>query len=700
MVGRLTTALLLAVACVPAGAQSFSFLHLSDVHAPIRGSRETIAAARECGAIRMAPYGITAPAPSFAIVTGDLTEFGGGNGAWETYQSYWEGCRYPVYSVPGNHDNTWWLLRPALQALHGSLPYAFRYAGCHFIGLDTAGRQDPRPAFALEELEWLRATLRRIPRNEPLFLFFHHPLAGTEWATPYDYERLFEILRGHHVVLMLVGHGHSAQAMKLGGFDAVEGGSTFDQKASPPHTGNAGFNVVCVQDGKVRVAYRRTAEAEATVPILEKPLAPLPPLPEPRFLQPDPQSHVSAGSLRVRIRFPGGAQAAGQLHLDAGEPVPLRRNRDEWEATIPLNEAVPGQHVLRAVFTEGTRQAFATREFSVQRPGMPHARWHVSVGASVRAALAIDGDRVYVAGQDGSLTALDARDGSRRWRFRAGGEVLGRPAVTPNAIFVAATDGCLYALGKDGREQWRYQAGAPLVAPPVCDGERVVVGAIDGALHCVDASTGQARWVSREASYTIESAACLAGDMLFFGAWDTFVYGLTAQDGALRWKTPSDGTRQAAARYYSPADSPVACVGGRVFAADRNMTLTVFDAATGERLFSRQGCAAVAPAADGSGVYLRVPTRGGPLVKIDRDGNEVWRCDAGLGYLPSVPWEADGIVAVATSTGRVSAISAADGRLLWQYCATPGLYLPGGAVPSRGVVYAAGLDGAVTAIAP
>ena len=76
----------------------------------------------------------------------------------------------------------------------------------------------------------------------------------------------------------------------------------------------------------------------------------------------------------------------------------------------------------------------------------------------------------------------------------------------------------------------------------MADGAVVAVGALDGSFHCVDQATGQARWVSREASYTIESAACLAGDTFFFGAWDTFVYALSARDGSLRWKTPAEGT--------------------------------------------------------------------------------------------------------------------------------------------------------------
>ena len=138
---------------------------------------------------------------------------------------------------------------------------------------------------------------------------------------------------------------------------------------------------------------------------------------------------------------------------------------------------------------------------------------------------------------------------------------------------------------------------------------------------------------------------------------------------------------------------------GRLFVADRNYNLSILDAATGDRIAALNQCAAGGASAYGQSGYLRrTGKEGGRLAKVDRDGKEIWNLPLPLGSLPSAPVEAGGLVAVAGNTGLVSAVSAADGRLLWQYQATPGLYLPGGTVPANGTLYAAGLDGAVTAI--
>ena len=698
--GRLSSAAslaflgLLLCAGAPPRAEDFAFLHFTDVHSPVPGSRETIAAAREAGLTRLAPYNVTAPAPAFALVTGDLTEFGAGAGAWERFRSYFEGFPIPIYHVPGNHDQTWWPVRPALRALHGGFPYAFDHAGCHFIALDSAGRQDPRPGFGREELDWLRQHLRGLRTDTPLFLFFHHPLQGSEWASPYDYERLLEMLRPYHVALMLVGHGHTPTALKFGDYDAVEGGSTFGP--------NAGYGIVSVQGGTLRVAYRRAGQAEATVPLLEKPLAPPAPIPEARFLAPAGDAPVAGDRLRVQIAFAGGEGTTGELALDEGKPLPLAPSPAGgiWEAQGDLSGLPVGVHVLRARFRVGTRVAVASREFALSLPDGPRARWRVTPGGSIRAALAVEGDRVYAGSQDGALYALDAGTGRTLWRFATGGEILGRPAATPDAVYAASTDGFLYAVDRAGKERWRYAAGAPLSAPPVCSGEVVAVGAVDGSFHCVDRATGALRWRSTAATYTIESAACAGADAFYFGAWDTFVYALSAADGSPLWKSVGEGSRlQKAARYYSPADCAPVLAAGRLFVADRNYNLSILDAATGERIAALNQCAAVGASADGQSVYLRrTGKEGGRLAKVDRDGKEIWNLPLPLGSLPSAPVEAGGLVAVAGNTGLVSAVSAADGRLLWQYQATPGLYLPGGTVPANGTLYAAGLDGAVTAI--
>src|SRR5207248_5008390 len=219
----------------------FTFIHCTDVHVPagvsIRtgppdgpriGSAEVAAQIKTLTApLCLAPYGVTVPAPEFAIVTGDLTEFGGLNGWWDDYLRLWQGAPFPVYHESGNHDATWACQRFRIRQLYGQPYYSFDRDGCHFVGLHSATPQDPRPSFGEEELHWLHHDLERIDPETPVFLYCHHPVDSSEFASLYERDRLLDILRPYNVASLLVGHGHTVEHRVVAGVDQVMGGSTF-----------------------------------------------------------------------------------------------------------------------------------------------------------------------------------------------------------------------------------------------------------------------------------------------------------------------------------------------------------------------------------------------------------------------------------------------------------------------------------------
>ncbi len=692
---------LILLLALPAAAQQFSFWQLSDTHIPVPGTGAVIEAAGARGAMRLEPFGIDAPAPEFAIVTGDVFEFGPGAGAWERWRQHVAGWAIPLHLTPGNHDNTWWTLRPRLRELTGTLPYAFEHQGCRFIFLDTAGRQDPRPAVALEELDWLRGYLAGVTPETPLFIAFHHPLGGSEWASAYDYERLIELLQPYHVVLMLVGHHHSHVAGRYGRFDAVIGGSTFDKNVDGWAGGEAGHMVYDLRDGRLRAAYRRHAEERATLALLDKPLA-RPAMPAaPAIIEPAADAAADA-PVRLVAEDAFGAGATATVALDEGEPVAAVWRDGRWRAELDLREALPGRHVLRLRVDHDGLPLLASREFEVARAGGPRALWRTRLDGSVRAPLAVLDDTVYAASQPGTVYAIDRASGAVRWTAPAGGEIFGGLAVDAERVYVTATDGGLTALSHDGARVWRYDAGQPIVAPPTLAGGVLYFGTIDGQVHAVR-DDGTLVWARPTADYTIESAACVADGRVYLGAWDTHVYCLDAGSGELLWQATAAGADGGggAARYYSPADAPPVVVAGRLLVADRNYRLTILDAAGGERLGTQPQVGAVGRSADGAAAYLRQYGQDGRrLTRLDGAGATVWSVELPGGSLPVQPVESEGLVAFTSDTGVISLVDAATGALHWQYRSNAGHYLSGGAQVRGGVVYAAGLDGMVVAVRP
>lgn len=691
----------------------FTFIHCTDLHAPAGesfrrgppggpqfGSAEVVAQIKTLTApLRLPSYGITVPAPEFAIATGDLTEFGGLNGWWDQYLQLWQRAPFPVYHESGNHDATWACQRFRIRQLHGQAYYSFDRDGCHFIGLDSATPQDPRPSFGEEELLWLRHDLARVAPETPLFIYCHHPIDSSEFASLYERDRLLDLLRPYNVALLLVGHGHAVEHRVVAGVDQVMGGSTFG--VAPGHA------VVSVKDGILRVAYRRAAEPEPSQPVLEKPLPHHPNYPHVTIESPREREALTRSGLLISARIDRDDVSSVGWQADDQEDrrgtlrpsdYRVRQQRPGWLWGTFTRGWEPGAHFLRVVFhTDGgdfqRSVSFTTAGGAVQ------ARWRAYLEGSSKATPAVEGDTVYVGADDGGLYALDRRSGRRRWRFMTGGEVLTGPLARDGVVYFGSGDGHFYAVDRRGRERWRFEAGGPVYSSPIWTDGMLLFGANDARFYALDAETGRPRWTSDAPGYAIESRPFVAGDTVYFGAWDTFLYALDLKDGHLKWRTEGAGSAAStpgAARYYSPADAAPVVAGGKVYVADRAYMLTILDAATGAVLGTRRGVSAVGLAKDGKAVYLRGTD--GDLRKIDLAGCELWSRPAYTGYVPTAPVEVDGVVYSAGGTGRVVALDSVDGRHIWEYQATPRLYLLSDVAAADGTAYVGGMDGSVTAL--
>lgn len=94
---------------------------------------------------------------------------------------------------------------------------------------------------------------------------------------------------------------------------------------------------------------------------------------------------------------------------------------------------------------------------------------------------------------DGSALAFHARNGMVAWRHAV--MQPSSPALSSGVVYVASQDGTLTALNLvDGSRRWSFQAAGALAAPTVVPGGAVYVGAADGSIHAVDVASGEERW--------------------------------------------------------------------------------------------------------------------------------------------------------------------------------------------------------------
>ena len=105
---------------------------------------------------------------------------------------------------------------------------------------------------------------------------------------------------------------------------------------------------------------------------------------------------------------------------------------------------------------------------------------------------------------------------------------------------------------------------------------------------------------------------------------------------------------------------------------------------------------AVGLSTDGQSVYVRKTDHA--LLKVDSTGRTVWTARVPCDAEPVAPTEIGGTVYVCGKRGLVSAVSATDGKLRWEYQATPFSYVEAALGGAGATVFVVGTDGSLTAL--
>ena len=165
------------------------------------------------------------------------------------------------------------------------------------------------------------------------------------------------------------------------------------------------------------------------------------------------------------------------------------------------------------------------------RPESDRVDWSTSLSGAVVHRPALAGENLFVASEDGSVTALASADGSVRWRFagdRANGDTPTVAGDTVLAVAEGVSQGghdVLHTLdAESGTERWTFEGPSGWLAtgPAWFDG-LLYAGAGDGALYAVEADTGDPAWTFDDPSAGIATSPTVAapgdgdGDARFTG---------------------------------------------------------------------------------------------------------------------------------------------------------------------------------------
>ena len=338
-----------------------------------------------------------------------------------------------------------------------------------------------------------------------------------------------------------------------------------------------------------------------------------------------------------------------------------------------------------AAVTGDARAAVATGEWPTFRAGP--ARLGTTDGEPVGPSPAVLWSKTDKAAQASDFSSSPAVAGGRAYIGSAQASVF-------------SSSGAIHCFdASTGQLIWRTPVEQQVFSSPVVANGRVCCGEglhqdSGSRLYCLDARTGRKLWSFPTKSHA-ESTPVVVSGKVVFTAGDDGAYCLNAVTGKRLWQ-----------RGGMHADISPLVVGRRVvigtgYGAYQALCL---DLDSGKVLWRTKQDLPVwgAPGVSGSRVYLGLgngdftksdPHPKGRLVCLSlADGSEVWHRDVPDAVLTAAAVR-DGRVVFGSRDGKVYALSADRGRLLWS--AEAGKPVLGSPVLTARYVYAAGGDGSV-----
>jgi outer membrane assembly lipoprotein YfgL len=167
--------------------------------------------------------------------------------------------------------------------------------------------------------------------------------------------------------------------------------------------------------------------------------------------------------------------------------------------------------------------------------------WTARLGAvSFPMAVSVSGGHLYAAASNGTVAAIDARNGQDIWRLNLSTPLAAGVGSDGRIAAVVTQNNELVAI-VEGREVWREKLTAQAYTVPFVAGGRVFVLTADRAVHAFDGSSGRKLWTQQRPTEPLvlrQAGVLLAvGDTLVAGLAGRLT-GLNPANGSLRWEVP------------------------------------------------------------------------------------------------------------------------------------------------------------------
>jgi outer membrane protein assembly factor BamB len=264
--------------------------------------------------------------------------------------------------------------------------------------------------------------------------------------------------------------------------------------------------------------------------------------------------------------------------------------------------------------------------------------WEAKVGSgseSLNLALrpAIVGGRVYAAGRNGRVHALDLETGRTVWTVETGLQLSAGPTVGHGMVVVGSSSGALAALdAAQGALRWRQQLSGEVLAGAGIAPTIVVVRTLDGRMRGLSADNGREMWMveQRPPRLTLRGTAApaIAGDMVVTGFDNGRIAAYSLRDGEVLWENLIGvGRGRTEIERLADVDATPQIMGQDVYAVGYRGRLASIALESGQIMWATDMSSYNGLSLDWTAIY--VAESEGAVVAVNRNsGAEIWRQDA------------------------------------------------------------------------
>ncbi len=150
--------------------------------------------------------------------------------------------------------------------------------------------------------------------------------------------------------------------------------------------------------------------------------------------------------------------------------------------------------------------------------------------------------------RDGASTTGSGGKLTLAWSYCTGGSVFSSPVVHAGVVYVASNNGTLTALTvRDGKHLWQMRTQSTFYSTPVIEQDTVFAGTLNGTFYALDSQSGSVRWQAtiKPSGVRIWSSPIVAHGLVLFGTASELnekpmlpgqVLALDAATGQVRWQ--------------------------------------------------------------------------------------------------------------------------------------------------------------------